>query len=62
MKELFFGWLTKGQYQLSFLDSIMFIIEGIILMFLICCILVLIDYIKDKFKRKENNNGIRNRR
>ena len=54
MKELFFGWLTKGQYQLSFLDSIMFIIEFIILMFLICRILVLIDYIKDKFKRKEN--------
>lgn len=49
MKELFFGWLTKGQYQLSFLDNIMFIIECIILMFLICSVLVLIDYIKDKF-------------
>lgn len=56
MKELFFGWLIKGQYQLSFLDSIMFIIEGIILIFLITGIAVLIDYIKDKFKRKENNN------
>lgn len=62
MKELFFGWLTKGQYQLSFLDNIMFIIEAIILIFLISYILVLIDYIKDKFKRKENNNGFRNRR
>lgn len=52
MKELFFGWLTKGQYQLSFLDSIMFIIEAIILIFLISSIAVLIDYIKDKFKKK----------
>lgn len=52
MKELFFGWLTKGQYQLSFLDSIMFIIETIILIFLISGIAVLIDYIKDKFKIK----------
>ena len=60
MKELLFGWITKGQYQLSFLDSIMFIIEVIILIFLITGIAVLIDYIKDKFKRKENNNGIRN--
>lgn len=52
MKELFFGWITKGQYQLSFLDSIMFIVEGIILIYLIIGIAVLIDYIKDKFKKK----------
>lgn len=52
MKELFFGWLTKGQYQLSFLDSIMFIIEFMILIFLISGIAVIIDYIKDKFKKK----------
>lgn len=52
MKELFFGWLTKGQYQLSFLDSIIFIIEYIILIFLISVISVLIDYIKDKFKKR----------
>lgn len=52
MKELFFGWLTKGQYQLSVLDSIMFIVECIILIFLITGIAVLIDYIKDKFKKK----------
>lgn len=62
MKELFFGWITKGQYQLSFLDSMMFILEFIILYILIIGISVLIDYIKDKFKRKENNNGTRNRR
>ena len=52
MKELFFGWLTKGQYQVSFLDSIMFMLEGIILIFLIIVIAELIDYIKDKFKKK----------
>lgn len=52
MKELFFGWLTKGQYQLSFLDGIMFIIEAIILIFLISAIAELIDYIRYKFKRK----------
>ena len=27
MKELLFGWITKGQYQLSFIDNIMCIIE-----------------------------------
>lgn len=53
MKELFFGWITKGQYQLSFLDNIMFIFEAIILIYLIIGILVLIDYIKDKFKKGE---------
>ena len=53
MKELLFGWITKGQYQLSFLDTIMFIIEAIILIFLISGIAVLIDYIKDKFKKKK---------
>lgn len=53
MKELLFGWITKGQYQLSFLDTIMFIIETIILIFLISSIAVLIDYIKDKFKKEK---------
>ena len=53
MKELLFGWITKGQYQLSFLDSIMFIIEVIILIFLISGISVIIDYIMDKFKKKK---------
>lgn len=53
MKELLFGWLIKGQYQLSFLDSIIFIIECIILIFLISGIAVLIDYIRDKFKKKK---------
>lgn len=27
MKELLFGWITKGQYQLSFLDSVVAWIE-----------------------------------
>ena len=27
MKDLLFGWITKGQYELSFLDSIIGIIE-----------------------------------
>ena len=53
MKELLFGWITKGQYNLSFLDSIMFIIETTILIFLIRGIAVFIDYIKDKFKKKK---------
>lgn len=30
--EFFFGWLTKGQYETSLLDSIMCFIELVLLM------------------------------
>lgn len=29
--DFFFGWLTKGQYEVSLLDTIMFVIEFIAL-------------------------------
>ena len=51
MKEIFFGWITKGQYNLSFLDSIIAYIEIFGLMYLI---IYLIDVIC-KFKEKINN-------
>lgn len=51
MKELLFGWITKGQYQLTFLDSIIFMIEVTILILVIFGIGSLIDYIRHKFKK-----------
>ena len=51
MKEIFFGWITKGQYQLSFLDSIIGLIEIFGLMYLI----IYVIYIIYKFKEKINN-------
>ena len=35
MKNLLFGWLLKGQYQISFLDSVIFVIEAIILLYIV---------------------------
>lgn len=54
MKELLFGWITKGQYQLSFLDSIIACIEifagTFLLLFIICEIKELIDKFKNRNK------------
>lgn len=52
MKKLLFGWIIKGQYNLSFLDSIIAIIEIFGTYFLIVCIAVLVKEIIEKFKHK----------
>ena len=50
MKELLFGWITKGQYELSFLDSIIAITELFIIFPTILLLIIFIyGYIKDKF-------------
>ena len=50
MEELLFGWITKGQYQLSFLDSIIMIIEGVLVVLTLFGIAYLVDYLDDKIK------------
>jgi hypothetical protein len=47
-KELFFGWLIKGQYEVSMLDSIMFILELSVVLSIFVGILSLIPEKKDK--------------
>lgn len=54
MKELLFDWITKGQYQLTFLDAIIFIIEATILILIIFGLASLIDYIRYKFNFKRS--------
>ena len=49
MKELLFGWITKGQYNLSFLDSIIAFIEIFILVLIVAGIGYLIQWIYDKY-------------
>lgn len=56
MKELLFGWITKGQYNLSFLDSIVALIEILLLFFTIISIISIYLTIKEfinKLKNKE---------
>ena len=53
MKELLFGWITKGQYQLSFLDSIIGFIEIFGGIFLIVWIIVSVNDLIEKFKHKK---------
>lgn len=53
MKELLFGWVTKGQYNLSFLDSIIGTIEIFGTIFLIVVICETIKEFINKFKNKE---------
>lgn len=55
MKELFFGWITKGQYQLSILDGIISIIEIYGGTFLILLIFISIKELIEKFKHKEED-------
>lgn len=57
MKNLLFGWLLKGHYQISFLDSIIFVIEAILLLFIVSFILYFIDIIKEKIKGVKNGNS-----
>ena len=55
MKELLFGWITKGQYQLSFLDGIIAFIEIFGAIFLIVWIIVLVNDLIEKFKHKKED-------
>ncbi len=52
--DFFFGWLIKGQYEVSTLDTIMFLIEFIIVIFIIAIIQDLIEKLKKK-KQVSNN-------
>lgn len=51
MKEILFGWITKGQYQLSFLDSVVGLIEIFGGTFIVLWIAVSIKEYIDKFKK-----------
>lgn len=59
MKELLFGWITKGQYNLSFLDNIIGIIEifgvSFIIIFSYCFLKDKIEKIKEKINGNSNN-------
>lgn len=53
MKELLFGWITKGQYNLSFLDSVIGTIEILIGIFITVVIVELIKEVIRKFEHKK---------
>ena len=53
MKEILFGWLTKGYYQLSFLDSIVGLIEIFGGIFILLLVAVSIKELIDKLKKEK---------
>lgn len=53
MKELLFGWITKGQYNLNFLDSIIAYIEIFVLIFLLYLFIYGICNIKEKINNRK---------
>ncbi len=53
MKELLFGWLTKGQYEVSLLDTIIFLIELTLVIGIICVTGRFIDFISDLIKKNK---------
>lgn len=53
MKNLLFGWLTKGYYEVSLLDELIALIEFSIILILIYVIKEFFDFLKTK---KEGNN------
>lgn len=55
MKELLFGWITKGQYNLSFLDSVIGIIEILGGIFITVIIVEITKEVIRKFKRKKED-------
>ena len=59
MKELFFGWITKGHYQLTFLDNIFAVIEilgvSFIIIIIYCFIKDKIEYLEEKKNGNSNN-------
>ena len=52
MKEILFGWLTKGHYEISFLDSIIAIIEIFGTVFILLFIGVTIHDFIENIKNK----------
>ena len=52
MKELLFGWIIKGQYEISFLDSIIAIIEIFGTAFILLSIAAFIHDFIEKFRNK----------
>lgn len=52
MKELLFGWLIKGQYEKSMLDSFIFLIELVIAFFIGGFIYFSIQDLKEKKDRR----------
>lgn len=46
-----FDWITKPNYLWTFLDSLCCALEFILAPILICALLVLLDFIKDKFNK-----------
>ena len=52
MKELLFGWLTKGQYEISMFDSFIFFIEFAIVIFIGSTIYFAIQDLKEKRDRR----------
>ena len=57
MKELFFGWITKGQYNISFLDSVIAYIEIFGVSFIILFSYTFIKEIIEKIKERKNGNS-----
>ena len=53
MKELLFGWITKGQYNLSFLDNFIAFIEIVGGYFLIVWIILSVKELIEKFKHRK---------
>lgn len=52
MKDLLFGWLTKGQYEFSMLDGFIFLIEFGVVSFVGSIIYFSIQDLKEKRNRR----------
>ena len=50
--EFFFGWLTKGQMNLSVLDGIMFFLELMLVIFIVVKFGDLLDFFDRRKKKK----------
>ena len=48
--NFFFGWLTKGQYEVSMIDEVMFFIE---LMVVVILFYTIKDFIEERRKKKK---------
>lgn len=53
MKELLFGWLTKGRYEITMLDEFIFLIEFAIVIFIGSIIYFTIQDLKEKRDRSK---------
>lgn len=55
--EFLFGWLYKGQYNISILDYLIFVIEFIIVILIIASISVIIEKLKKGKKKNANDES-----